>query len=101
MKKNDAIYEEITKYIWNELNLSVTLQKKYRVRIKKLELWKQGNYKRVPHYSFMPSTKYILEKHPVRHDCCNQTTLPQSDAVFSVYQNVFMRNIQKYAILLG
>ena len=47
MKKNDAIYEEITKFIWNESNLSVTLQKKYRIRIKKLELWKQGNYHRM------------------------------------------------------
>ena len=43
MKKNNAIYEEITKFIWNESNLSVTLQKKYRIRIKKIELWKQGN----------------------------------------------------------
>ena len=47
MKKNNAIYEEITKFIWNESNLSVTLQKKYRIRIKKLELWKQGNYHRM------------------------------------------------------
>ncbi len=44
MKKNDIIYEEITKKIWFESNLSVTLQKKYRIRIKKLEIWKQGNY---------------------------------------------------------
>ena len=34
MKKNNAIYEEITKFIWNESNLSVTLQKNIEYELK-------------------------------------------------------------------